>query len=154
MCTPHQLDLLALGFLRSEGIIAGVDDVRRMVVCPSAACVEVWLRKAEFELPGPPTITSGCGGGVTFADLTAAAEPLVSGLQVSAWQLGRLMRALQDTQRDRGIHASALAEGDNLLVVIEDVGRHNTIDKLWGYCLAHNISAAGQNPAQHRADQL
>jgi FdhD protein len=140
MCTPHQLDLLALGFLRSEGIIAGLADVRLVKVCPSAACVEVWLRRAEFELPGPPTITSGCGGGVTFADLSAASQPLASHLRVSVGQLGRLMRALQDTQRTRGIHTSALAEDETLLVVVEDVGRHNTIDKLWGYCLVHDIS--------------
>jgi FdhD protein len=140
MCTPHQLDLLALGFLRSEGIIAGLADVRRVVICPSAACVEVWLRRAEFELPGPPTITSGCGGGITFADLTAAAQPLTSAIRVSARQLGHLLRALQDTQQTRGIHTSALAEGETLLAVVEDVGRHNTIDKLWGYCLAHDIS--------------
>ncbi len=140
MCTPHQLDLLALGFLRSEGIIASLADVRRVVICPSGACVEVWLRRAEFELPGPPTITSGCGGGITFADLTAAAQPLASEVRVSARQLGRLLRALQETQRTRGIHTSALAEGETLLAVVEDVGRHNTVDKLWGYCLAHDIS--------------
>jgi FdhD protein len=58
MCTPVQLDLLALGFLRSEGIITSLADVRRVVVCPSGACVEVWLRKAELDLPSLPTITS------------------------------------------------------------------------------------------------
>ena len=66
MCTPAQLDLLALGFLRSGGIIAGLADIRRVKVCPSGACVEVWLRHAEFEPPRPPTITSGCGGGVAL----------------------------------------------------------------------------------------
>jgi FdhD protein len=50
------------------------------------------------------------------------------------------MRALLETQRTRGIHTAALADGERLLVVIEDVGRHNTIDKLWGYCLVHELS--------------
>jgi FdhD protein len=102
--------------------------------------VEVWLRRAEFTLPGRPTVTSGCGGGITFADLTAAAQPLTSGLRVSPGQLAALMRGLQETQRTRGIHTSALASGKDLLAVIEDVGRHNTIDKLWGYCLVRDIS--------------
>ncbi|MGC8781810.1 MAG: formate dehydrogenase accessory sulfurtransferase FdhD, partial [Anaerolineae bacterium] len=70
MCTPQHLDWLALGFLRSEGIIAGMEDVRLVKVCPSEACVEVWLRRADPELPTRWTITSGCGGGITFADLT------------------------------------------------------------------------------------
>lgn len=139
MCTPHQLDLLALGFLRSEGIIAGMADVRLVKVCPSRACVEVWLRRAEFELPGPVTITSGCGGGITFADLTAGARPLDSRVRVSSRQLGLLMWTMQQGQQTRGIHTSALAEGDRLLVVVQDVGRHNTIDKLWGHCLVAGI---------------
>jgi FdhD protein len=38
-----------------------------------------------------------------------------------------------------GTHASALADGDQLLVVAEDVGRHNTLDKIRGECLFHGI---------------
>jgi FdhD protein len=139
MCTPHQLDWLALGFLRSEGIIEGMADVRLVKACPSQTCVEVWLRAADFEPPSQVIITSGCGGGITFADLSAQAQPLTSDLRVTPGQLGRLMRALQETQRTRGIHTSALAEGETLLAVIEDVGRHNTIDKLWGLCLVEGI---------------
>ena len=139
MCTPQHLDWLALGFLLSEGIIAGMADIRLVKVCPSARCVEVWLRRADFEPPTRWTITSGCGGGVTFADLTEAAQPLTSSLAVSAGQLSRLLRALQATQETRGIHTSALADGESLLAVVEDVGRHNTIDKLLGRCLIESV---------------
>ncbi len=44
----------------------------------------------------------------------------------------------------RGVHTSALSDGERLLATAEDVGRHNTIDKLWGYCLQHDIDPAGQ----------
>ena len=44
----------------------------------------------------------------------------------------------------RGVHTSALSDGRQILAVAEDVGRHNTIDKLWGYCLAQGIDPAGQ----------
>jgi FdhD protein len=43
----------------------------------------------------------------------------------------------------RGIHTAALSDGRHLVAVAEDVGRHNTIDKLWGYCLKHAIDPAG-----------
>ncbi|MEJ5200034.1 MAG: formate dehydrogenase accessory sulfurtransferase FdhD, partial [Anaerolineae bacterium] len=119
---------------------ASMEDVRLVKVCPSEACVEVWLRRADLELPTRWTITSGCGGGITFADLTEAARPLVSDVRVTAGQLGRLMQALQRTQETRGVHSSALATGEELLVVVEDVGRHNTIDKLLGSCLMRGIS--------------
>ncbi len=143
MCSPYQLDWLALGFLRSEGFIGGPADVRRIVICPSNACVEVWLHRADFEPPAQRVITSGCGGGITFADLTAEAQPLASDVVVSPRQLGRLMFAMQATQHTRGIHTAALAEVDGdeerLLAVVEDIGRHNTIDKLWGRCLSQGI---------------
>ena len=83
MCSPHELDVLALGFLANEGIIDGRADVRLVKVCPSLACVEVWLRDASRELPTHGIITSGCGGGITFADLTAGIEPLASELRVT-----------------------------------------------------------------------
>lgn len=139
MCTPQHLDWLALGFLRGEGLIDGMSDIRLLKVCPSESCVDVWLNRADFEIPTRWTITSGCGGGVTSADLTEAAQPLVSDVRVDAEQLSRLMRMLLDTQATRGIHTSALADCTGLFVVVEDVGRHNTIDKLVGRCLLEGI---------------
>jgi FdhD protein len=143
MCTPIDLDFLALGFLRGEGIIQGVEDVRLAKACPSGTCVEVWLRRADFEPPARRTITSGCGGGITFADLSAAAQPLKSALRVAPRTLCELMQALQEAgtlyQEVRGLHTAALAADGKLVAVAEDVGRHNTIDKLWGRCLIERI---------------
>jgi FdhD protein len=143
MCSPVDLDLLALGFLCSEGLIQGPEEVRLLKVCPSATCVDVWLRRADFEPPTRRIITSGCGGGVTFADLAGALEPVRSELRVTPRQLSGLMQALIDSaslhRETGGIHAAALADGANLLAVTEDVGRHNTIDKLWGRCLVERI---------------
>jgi FdhD protein len=140
MATPQELDLLALGFLASEGIIRGPEDVRRLVVCPSGACVEVWLKDVRVQRPAQSTMTSGCGGGITFADLSAERKPLVDDVKVGVRQLGRLIFQLQERQRTRGIHTSALAEGESLLVVAEDVSRHNTLDKLYGRCLVDGIA--------------
>jgi FdhD protein len=139
MCSPHELDVLALGFLANEGVITGHADVRLVKVCPSLACVEVWLRDANRELPTHGVITSGCGGGITFADLTAGIEPLASDLRVTPRQIGRLLSALQGGQETRGVHTAALAEGESLLVVAEDVGRHNTVDRIQGRCLLERI---------------
>ena len=144
MCSPHELEVLALGFLASEGIIAHREDVRLVKACPSQTCVDVWLRDAGRELPTRGIITSGCGGGITFTDLTAGIEPLTSELQVTPRQLGRLIAALQSTQQTRGIHTAALAEDEALLMVVEDVGRHNTIDRIRGKCLMEGLPTAGR----------
>jgi FdhD protein len=41
------------------------------------------------------------------------------------------------------VHSSALSDGEQLLLVAQDVGRHNTLDRLWGACLAQDIDPAG-----------
>lgn len=149
MCTPHEQDELALGFLRSEGIIQSLADVRKIVVCPSGVCVEVWLKDAAAELPaaGRQIITSGCGGGVTFDDLSRSRPPLNTATTITPEQLFARMRELYQAAGlysvTQGLHASALTDGRHLLAVAEDVGRHNTIDRLWGKALKASLDPAG-----------
>lgn len=148
MCSPREQDRLALGFLCNEGLIDGLGDVRGVHVCPSGACVDVWLKRADFTRPERLILTSGCGGGVTFDDLTKMVEPLNSSLTVAPKRLVQLMIAMQQRgglyARARGVHTSALSDGEQLLAVCEDVGRHNTIDKLRGACLIDRIDPRGK----------
>ncbi|MBX7251039.1 MAG: formate dehydrogenase accessory sulfurtransferase FdhD, partial [Candidatus Promineofilum sp.] len=76
MCTPRNLPEMALGFLYNEGLIAGRDDVRALTVSAHNTCVDVWLRDASYRPPRRAIITAGCGGGLTFDDLSAAHAPL------------------------------------------------------------------------------
>ncbi len=139
MCSPFEQETLALGFLRAEGLIQTMDDVRLATVCPSGSCVDVWLRNAHFEPPRRVIITSGCGGGVTFDDLAGQQAPIASMRRVQPEQLMRLMSELQEAaelyRTARGIHTSGLSDGERLLLAAQDVGRHNTVDRLWGKCL-------------------
>ena len=149
MCTPRDVDELALGFLRAEGIIESLADVRKVVVCPSGACVEVWLARTGFEPPDAARriITSGCGGGLTFDDLSQSRAPLDLNTSITPEQLFARMhemyRAGQLYPVTQGIHTSALTDGERLLVVAEDVGRHNTIDRLLGKALKQGVNTEG-----------
>jgi FdhD protein len=163
MCSPTRLHCLALGFLQSEGLISGLDDVwqikvfldenRVYVFFPDAGldeelhmptCAEAGgsIRvqlKRQPSLPERRVLTSGCGGGVTFDDLSAEQPPLQSDLRIEARQISNLMRELNYQARlyrqSRGVHTSALSDGERLLIVAEDVGRHNTLDKIRGEAL-------------------
>jgi len=141
MCTPSLLEELALGFLYNEGLIGGVGEVVSARVCRTGRCVDVWLHK-DVELPALRTLTSGCAGGTTFEDLRDVRPAPASDLMVTPAQVIHLARRLQEATfsryRVRGIHISALAVGEGLLFVAEDVGRHNSVDKLAGLCLRHN----------------
>jgi FdhD protein len=147
MCTPHDPDELALGFLRSEGIIQSLDDVRVLTVSENGTCVDIWLNRTDFEPPSRRIITSGCGGGVTFDDLTSRHTPLNTRVTITPKQIFERMRDLYQAgklyQATQGIHSSALSDGERLILVAEDVGRHNTIDRLWGKALKQNIPTRG-----------
>lgn len=147
MCTPHGQDRLALGFLRAEGLIAGLDDVRVLRVTHGGCLVDVWLHRHDVKRPKRRILTSGCGGGVTFGiDGTAESLPpprMESSLRIAPPQLCELMSRLLAAARlyseVRGVHTSALSDGQTLLAVAEDVGRHNTLDKLWGDAMLRGI---------------
>jgi FdhD protein len=147
MSSPREQDRLALGFLCNEGIIAGLDDVRAVHVCPSGTCVDVWLKHADFVRPERIILTSGCGGGVTFDDLTKSMIPLNTNRTITPERLSALLIEMQQHAtlyaRSRGVHTSALSDGETLVAMAEDVGRHNTIDKLRGMCLIEGIDPHG-----------
>ena len=142
MCTPTSLEDLALGFLYNEGLLDSLGDVADVRVCGSGRCVDVWLNH-DVEMPTLRTITSGCSGGTTFENLVEARHPVVSDIQISASQVTTLLRRLLASadlyHAARGIHTSALAQGSKLLCTAHDVGRHNTVDKITGYCLQHDM---------------
>jgi len=142
LCTPHNLRYLALGFLYLEGIILGLDEVALLRVCDEEEMIEVRLTH-DVELPTRRVLTSGCGGGTTFADLSTQTNQVDSTLSVTPSQiLGLMQRLHSEAELYRtagGVHTSALSDGEKLLIVSSDVGRHNTLDKIQGQCLLEGI---------------
>lgn len=147
MATPRHLDWLALGLLKNEGIIKNLDDVRDVRVNPDGCCVDIWLTR-DFSRPERKIVTSGCGGGVTFQDPTSEIAPLDEELTITPKALHAVFNRLQEKDslyaRSRGVHTAGLVDNDEILALAEDVGRHNTIDKLVGYCLLRGIETRGR----------
>jgi FdhD protein len=147
MSTPRDLDALALGFLVNEGLILSLDEIDHVHVSLQGCCADVWLKHA-VEHPRRKIITSGCGGGVTFRDSSTAIQPLDVDLTVDPELLFELFTRLQQPDslyaRARGVHTAGLADGERLLCTVEDVGRHNTIDKLQGIALMNAINTEGR----------
>jgi FdhD protein len=150
LCTPSDLEDLAVGFAFSEGIIDAFEDIEAMSVSAGLTCVDLWLGRGGVALPDRRIITSGCGGGVTFDDteaLLARHEPLGPGVTVTPQQISRLMAEVLESadlyNNVRGVHTSALSDGESLLLVAQDVGRHNTIDRLAGRALRTGLQTEG-----------
>ena len=143
MCSPVDQEALALGFLYNEGVIQTLDDVGLLQLNVVRTTADIFLRKASFKAPRRMVLTSGCGGGVTLRDLAETHLPLTSDLVTSPDVIFARMRELNDSarlyQQVRGVHTSILGNTEKLLISAEDIGRHNTIDKLAGKALRAGI---------------
>jgi len=149
MGTPLNQDWLAVGFLINEGIIEGLDEIKDLRVTPDGCCIDVWLNR-NVDLPQKMILTSGCGGGLTQEDPRPGIESLSVGSKIEPDLILKAFTHLQTKDslyaRARGVHAAGLLdlETGKLLQVTEDIGRHNTIDKLHGACLMQDIKMEGR----------
>jgi FdhD protein len=138
LCTPMMLEALVVGYLWMEKVIGDVDEVARIEVSAVDGRADVTLTH-PVTLPTERILTSGCGGGITFRIDHRLFPRLSSSLRVHPGQLAdgmkQLFVAATQYQRSRGIHGAALFDGTRLLVVAEDVGRHNAVDKVKGHAL-------------------
>jgi FdhD protein len=144
MCTPVHLEALAVGFLYNEGIIEKMDEVSDVRLCEHGDNVDVWLNH-DAQQPASWRRTSGCTGGVTGVDLLAKPNISFNGNQPklppkTIMKLVEMLFQAQSLYRETGgVHTSALSNGENILISAEDIGRHNTLDKIAGLCLMNNI---------------
>lgn len=145
MCTPVDLEAMAVGFLFNEGIIESTDEVEDVRVCEHGDNVDVWLNRS-VEQPTSWRRTSGCTGGVTAVDALARVDVSFDGDRptVPPEAIGHLVEELFNSQslyrETGGVHTSALSDGEKIVIVAEDIGRHNTLDKIAGLCLMNQVS--------------
>ncbi len=142
MCTPVDLEAMAIGFLFNEGLIASFDEVADVRLCSAGDTVDVWLHHPA-DKPEKWRRTSGCTGGVTSVEEDKQVQPVKNGALITAESVGGLINRLFESQElyrvSGGVHTSALTDGQDTWVVTEDIGRHNTLDKIAGRCLIEGI---------------
>ncbi len=142
LCTPMKLEALVVGYLWMEKVIAGLEEITGLDVSAVDGRIDVSLEH-PVTLPTERILTSGCGGGITFRIDHRLFPRLDSRLRVSPEQLSLQMKDLFAAavlyKSSRGIHGAALSDGERLLIVAEDVGRHNAVDKIKGEALFRGI---------------
>lgn len=147
LCTPNKLNQLLMGFLHLEGLIEQVDDVAYMRVCVEESVAEIQLVNESVALPTRRVLTSGCGGGIGLSNDIRGVERLISTARLTTDEVFHMARLLNESASiypvTGGIHASILSDGQIALAAAEDVGRHNTIDKIDGECLLKGTPTAG-----------
>ena len=157
MCSPHRVKALVLGFLYHEGMIDSLDDVASMRVCLPDALADVRLARPAPKLPARRIVTSGCTGGVSFGAYLEELDRLrlpPDQVRVAPERVYVALRQLYDHStlynRSGGVHTSILLDPaspadplSGVLAVGEDIGRHNTLDKLRGETLLRKIDPRG-----------
>ena len=147
--SPHDLRYLVAGFLRLEGFVDTIGDFLMLSVCEEYGIANVKVR-GEVPEKLQPSITSGCGTGITFnlrqkkseSDIQVQNKPCrVNPDDIFSLmeQLSRLSGAYRSSG---GIHSAAVGNGRTLLLSSEDIGRHNTLDRIAGEALikGHDLS--------------
>lgn len=149
VASPHDLRFLVAGFLRVQGFVNNVEDFLVLSVCNDYGIANVRIR-GELPAELKPVLTSGCGTGITFSlpgagTLHAPASP---GEPVGAAAVFTLMRELSElSEKYRshgGMHSAAVGDAKGkLLLHAEDIGRHNTVDRIAGEALLKGLPLAG-----------
>ena len=154
MRTPGHDDELAIGFLLTEGVIHAADEIAEIAHCPDVDpegvgnTLDVRLRGETdlSRLTRHVFTSSSCGvcGKATIESVFGNFPPVPLHEAPDPALLLSLSAKLRDAQetfdRTGGLHASALFDrAGNLLLLREDVGRHNALDKVIGHALKHDL---------------
>jgi FdhD protein len=151
-------ELLALGYLRNQQLVADLDDIESVTVDwdVGAAAVKTHEKtriSADLEArTARRIVTTGCGQGTMFGSLMEQIDsvrlppPSAARIRQSALHsLNDAMRKVDSVHRRAGsVHGCALFRGTEMLTFVEDVGRHNAIDTIAGWMWMHGDAPLGQ----------
>ncbi|MEY8875051.1 MAG: formate dehydrogenase accessory sulfurtransferase FdhD [Leptothrix sp. (in: b-proteobacteria)] len=155
MATPADLADFALGFSLSEGILAGPDELLDLEIESGPAGITLQLTVTARRLAGLKERRrslagrTGCGlcGTESLAEVVRPVAPLADGLHLAPAAIERAMLALAAAQplnqATGATHAAAWCDpSGRLLLLREDVGRHNALDKLIGALRSAGLDTA------------
>ena len=141
-------DYLAVGFLLNQNMLRPDDVIESIDYDEELEVVVVRTeRETDYEEKLKKKVrTSGCAQGTVFGDLMEKFETVSlpkDAVLKTSWivALSKKINAVPSLYLEAGaIHGCVLCQGDRPLLYMEDVGRHNAVDKIAGYMLLHNIS--------------
>jgi FdhD protein len=149
LCSPANLRYLAVGFLFSEGLLKSKDEIKKIIVDDRRGVVRVETERDEelaSDILFKRFITSGCGRGASFysaADAQGQGK-VESKIEISTLEVLALVNEFQhrsQIHRATGcVHSAALCDTRNIIVLSEDIGRHNAVDKIFGECILNDIA--------------
>jgi FdhD protein len=150
MTLGAQPELLVLGFLRNQRLLLSVEEVESITVDWDVGAAAVKTRHGISDIEARTArrvVTTGCGQGSVFGDMMAEVDSLVlpaaTLTQAQLYGIVNAIRLQESTYKSAGsVHGCALFCGENMLLFVEDVGRHNAIDTIAGWMWLNAIDGA------------
>ena len=142
--SPHDLRFLVAGFLRLQNFVQKLSDFEMFSVCEEFGTANVRI-KGELPERLKPVLTSGCGTGVSFSmpDMLPTSDHRQECRLIPPADIFSLMSHLssraEQYKSHGGIHSAAVGRQGQLLLYAEDLGRHNTLDRIAGEALFKSI---------------
>ncbi len=139
-------ELLVLGYLRNQRLVKSVYDIESITVDWAVGAAAVRTRHGISDIEAKTSkrvVTTGCGQGSVFGDLMGDIDsvilPQANLSQQQLYGIVNTIRLADSTYKAAGsVHACALFRGEELLILVEDVGRHNAIDTIAGWMWMQN----------------
>ena len=139
MTSPVMLREFIIGFLYTERIIKDIEEIESIRFEKNTASV---LTTNPFKiLTSQKTVLSGCGGSMSFLDTEKLPE-IDSNLNLNAEKIRTSLKEALDSElhiRTGGIHVVGLYDTEGRITVVEDIGRHNALDRVIGHALEQDI---------------
>jgi FdhD protein len=150
VCTPEYIEDMVIGFLASEGVIRNYKDIDDIWIQDEEGFVHVKTAKVNpysRDFQSKRYITSCCGmsrqGFVFVNDALTAKKMEDIRVTLSTEDCFRLMSDMQQSadtfHHTGGVHNAALCDAGGIVLSRMDIGRHNALDKIYGYCLRNDI---------------
>jgi FdhD protein len=153
MTLGHYPEALVIGYLRNQGIIDDISDLKSVHVDWSVNTAAVTSKGLDLDKVNNKlkhkVVTSGCGQGTTFGGIMdELIEKKVDSFCIKQSTIYKLLKLLHDKNevyRTSGaVHGCALCNSDQILDFVEDVGRHNAVDAIAGNMWLNNIEGEGK----------
>jgi FdhD protein len=140
LCSPEKLEYLAIGFLCSEGLIKGKEDLKEIVLDENQGVIEIATAEhAHIAKDGASKRLIGSSGGRGISPPSLNHHKVESTLTITPVEIFSLIEEFvhrsEVFEATGGVHSAALCDTQHILVFSEDIGRHNAIDKVFGECL-------------------
>ncbi len=142
-CTPDELDALAIGYLYNQGLIKSLNDVASLQVCDQEENIDVWLYHPVTK-SNSVNRTTDCFNNpdsrdtdlekLEYVDVNFSLHPEDIFTLVDQFLTRQTPHSIAG-----GVHTTAIADGNNIVLELSDIGRHNSLDKIAGRILLNNL---------------